>query len=624
MQGRFQKMATLLNVESSLLEKIQIFNCLTTFTQLRQKGMSNQWGLLHANQPIVPQATPVPGFERLILPSQNVDQDIPASTKQAAPESMQEKSFFDDFGDVNDIFDGPTESSEFNFNPEKDIDQVPDRTDFDVFLDEVLGIQDLYGSSRSPYEFWQSQPNYLLYGQPNGCFDSQTNNPINIHDSFYNPSTTVPVQDEPSDPLQSQHDPPNSLFHSQPNSPYQSQTDSPSYSQPNSPMDNLSSPSHVNPAQSLFPSQSSSPYQSQSNSSPLSQPNSPMDNLNSPSHVNPAQSLFPSQSSSPYQSQSNSSPLSQPNSPMDNLNSPSHTPSKSLFQSQSTESSDPYQSQTNSPPLSQPNSPVDSHLNSQSHSPAQSLFQSQSSPLYSPPSSPVDSHLSNPSVSPPHSPGSLSASETSSNMYSTDEGIGSQSDMSECDDDVLELSMSPEVSSPIPEPTNHELLSFVKQDPDLLSAKPGRRKRGPRPQVKYRGDGPMQLWQFLLELLIAPEYSKLVKWTLDEDYEFKILKPSQVARMWGDKKNKPTMNYEKLSRGLRYYYGKSVIEKVHGKRYVYQFKCDIPKILGYDPMASVKGEESVEDSVCGEPIMSPAAEDLLVTPSAEGGLLAFL
>ena len=29
--------------------------------------------------------------------------------------------------------------------------------------------------------------------------------------------------------------------------------------------------------------------------------------------------------------------------------------------------------------------------------------------------------------------------------------------------DVLELSMSPEVSSPIPEPTNHELLSFVKQ-----------------------------------------------------------------------------------------------------------------------------------------------------------------
>ena len=139
------------------------------------------------------------------------------------------------------------------------------------------------------------------------------------------------------------------------------------------------------------------------------------------------------------------------------------------------------------------------------------------------------------------------------------------------------------------------------------------------------GDGPMQLWQFLLELLIAPEYTNLVKWTQDEDYEFKILKPSAVAKMWGEKKNKPTMNYEKLSRGLRYYYGKSVIEKVHGKRYVYQFKCDIPKILGYDPMAPVKSEEGVEDSVCGEPVMSPEeVEDLLVNSSAEDGLLAFL
>lgn len=330
-----------------------------------------------------------------------------------------------------------------------DIDQVPDRTDFDVFLDEVLGIPDLCGSNISPWamngelltqlccDLWQSQPNYLLCGQPNSCLDSQVNNPINKHDPFHNPSTTVPVQDEPSDPLQSQHDPPNSLFHSQPNSPfhsqpncpYQSQTNSPSYSQPNSPMDNLSSPSDVNPAQSLFQSLSSSPYQSQSNSSPLSQSNSPVDNINSPSHVNPDQSLF---QSSPCQSQSNSSLLSQPNSPVDShLNSPSNVPTKSLFQSQSPESSSPYQSQTDS----QPNSPVDSYLNSPSHSPAaQSLFQCQSSPLYSAPSSPVDSHLSNPSVSPPHSPGSLSASETSSNIYSTDEGIGSQSDMSECDD----------------------------------------------------------------------------------------------------------------------------------------------------------------------------------------------
>lgn len=138
--------------------------------------------------------------------------------------------------------------------------------------------------------------------------------------------------------------------------------------------------------------------------------------------------------------------------------------------------------------------------------------------------------------------------------------------------------------------------------------------------VYLSGDGPIQLWQFLLELIIAPEYSHLVKWTQEEDYEFKILQPSVVAKMWGKKKNKPTMNYEKLSRGLRYYYGKSIIEKVHGKRYVYQFMCNIPKILGYDPMLN-KCEEFVEDSVCGEPVMSPEVEDLLLTSSVEGGKL---
>ena len=135
------------------------------------------------------------------------------------------------------------------------------------------------------------------------------------------------------------------------------------------------------------------------------------------------------------------------------------------------------------------------------------------------------------------------------------------------------------------------------------------------------GDGPIQLWQFLLELIIGSETSHLVKWTQEEDYEFKILQPAIVAKMWGKKKNKPTMNYEKLSRGLRYYYGKNIIEKVHGKRYVYQFMCDIPKILGYDPMVN-KCEDFAEDSVCGEPVMSPEVEDLLLTTSVEEGKMA--
>lgn len=54
----------------------------------------------------------------------------------------------------------------------------------------------------------------------------------------------------------------------------------------------------------------------------------------------------------------------------------------------------------------------------------------------------------------------------------------------------------------------------------------------------------------------------------------------QVARRWGVRKNKPKMNYEKLSRGLRYYYDKNIIHKTAGKRYVYRFVCDLQNLIG--------------------------------------------
>ena len=62
-----------------------------------------------------------------------------------------------------------------------------------------------------------------------------------------------------------------------------------------------------------------------------------------------------------------------------------------------------------------------------------------------------------------------------------------------------------------------------------------------------------------------------------------MMKCAQVARRWGMRKNKPKMNYEKLSRGLRYYYDKNIIHKTAGKRYVYRFVCDLQSLLGYAP-----------------------------------------
>lgn len=95
----------------------------------------------------------------------------------------------------------------------------------------------------------------------------------------------------------------------------------------------------------------------------------------------------------------------------------------------------------------------------------------------------------------------------------------------------------------------------------------------------FTGSGPIQLWQFLLELLTDKSCQSFISWTGD-GWEFKLSDPDEVARRWGIRKNKPKMNYEKLSRGLRYYYDKNIIHKTAGKRYVYRFVCDLQNLLG--------------------------------------------
>ena len=98
----------------------------------------------------------------------------------------------------------------------------------------------------------------------------------------------------------------------------------------------------------------------------------------------------------------------------------------------------------------------------------------------------------------------------------------------------------------------------------------------------FNGSGPIQLWQFLLELLTDKSCQHFIAWTGD-GWEFKMIDPDEVARRWGLRKNKLKMNYEKLSRGLRYYYDKNIILKTAGKRYIYRFVCDLQGLLGYTP-----------------------------------------
>lgn len=69
----------------------------------------------------------------------------------------------------------------------------------------------------------------------------------------------------------------------------------------------------------------------------------------------------------------------------------------------------------------------------------------------------------------------------------------------------------------------------------------------------------------MLEILTDREHRDIIHW-IGKDGEFKLSNPELVAQLWGERKNKPTMNYEKLSRALRYYYDGDMISKVTGKR----------------------------------------------------------
>uniref|UniRef100_A0A3Q0S802 Si:ch211-265g22.4 n=1 Tax=Amphilophus citrinellus TaxID=61819 RepID=A0A3Q0S802_AMPCI len=101
------------------------------------------------------------------------------------------------------------------------------------------------------------------------------------------------------------------------------------------------------------------------------------------------------------------------------------------------------------------------------------------------------------------------------------------------------------------------------------------------------GSRQVQLWHFLLELLGRGE-GGAIGWG-GEWGEFVIRDPEKLARLWGERKGKPHMNYDKLSRALRYYYNKRILHKTKGKRFTYKFnfsKLILVNYPGYPSPAS--------------------------------------
>ena len=57
----------------------------------------------------------------------------------------------------------------------------------------------------------------------------------------------------------------------------------------------------------------------------------------------------------------------------------------------------------------------------------------------------------------------------------------------------------------------------------------------------------------------------------------------ELARLWGIRKRNPIMNFDKLSRALRYYYEKNIIKHNPMHRLVYSF-CNNPDDMVYNAL----------------------------------------
>lgn len=86
-----------------------------------------------------------------------------------------------------------------------------------------------------------------------------------------------------------------------------------------------------------------------------------------------------------------------------------------------------------------------------------------------------------------------------------------------------------------------------------------------------------KLWEFIRDALKNPDTNpSIVRWEDHMTGVFRIVDSEKLARLWGQKKNNQRMTYEKLSRAMRTYYEKQILEPVpktglYPKKLVYKF-----------------------------------------------------
>merc|ERR1711993_185099 len=125
------------------------------------------------------------------------------------------------------------------------------------------------------------------------------------------------------------------------------------------------------------------------------------------------------------------------------------------------------------------------------------------------------------------------------------------------------------------EPTSdyesEELSEEEKPQRKLVSRRSRKPSRNPIPQQRKKGST-LKISQWIVELLRNPETNpSVIMWEDEPAGKFRVVDSHAFAQLWAKVKKNPRMNYEKLSRAMRYYYRNKEIEMVKGERLTYKF-----------------------------------------------------
>jgi len=147
------------------------------------------------------------------------------------------------------------------------------------------------------------------------------------------------------------------------------------------------------------------------------------------------------------------------------------------------------------------------------------------------------------------------------------------------------------IKSEPPEPTSDYLSEELESEEDdeekpKKARKPSGSRRpsqNPIPQQRKKGST-QKISQWMVTLLRSPATNpSILTWEDESRGKFRVMNSTAFAELWGKVKKNPGMNYEKLSRAIRYYYKNKEIEVVKGERLVYAFGTNMLDFRAKDP-----------------------------------------